>query len=141
MNNIPNIEITFIVYVFHGCLGTGVVRRIKYDPNTNSFIGFCNPLLNGVPIPSHFQTDSLAQLKQWMETIEKAPLLNVHCVQPIPSPNQTKAAPSFLLSGYGTSSKYTSLDILQRWLFIHEKSIEQNVRVVGFATGEIFCFT
>ena len=117
-------------------LGTGVVRRVQYDTNTNSFIGFATPLSNGLPIPCHFKTDSLSELKLWMETIEKAPLLNIHCVQAIPSPNKTIAPPSFLLSGYGTSSKYTSLDILQRWLFIYQKSIEQNVRVLGFSTGK-----
>jgi hypothetical protein len=121
-------------------LGTGVVRRIKYDTNTNSFIGFSTPLSNGVPIPSHFKTDSLAELKMWMDTNEKAPLLNIHCVQAIPSPNETRAPPSFLLSGYGTSSSYTSLDIIRRWLFIHEKSTEQNVRVLGFSTGETTSF-
>ncbi|CAF2042308.1 unnamed protein product, partial [Rotaria magnacalcarata] len=52
----------------------------------------------------------------------------------IPPPNQTVVPPSFVLAGYGTSSKYTSLDILRRWLFIHKNSIEQNVRILGFST-------
>ncbi|CAF4446623.1 unnamed protein product, partial [Rotaria magnacalcarata] len=64
----------------------------------------------------------------------QAPLLNIHCVQAIPPPNQTVVPPSFVLAGYGTSSKYTSLDILRRWLFIHKNSIEQNVRILGFST-------
>ena len=77
----------------------------------------------------------------WMDTNEKAPLLNIHCVQAIPSSNQTIAPPSFLLSGYGTSSKYTSLDILRRWVFIHKNSTKQNVRVLGFSTGKLNSFS
>ncbi|UJR38906.1 hypothetical protein I4U23_031574 [Adineta vaga] len=113
---------------------TGVIRRIKYDTNTNSFIGFSTPLRDGVPIPCRFKTNSLAELKIWMETYEKAPLLNAHCVQAIPSANQTVAPSSFVLSGYGTSSKYSSLDILRRWIFIYKKSLEQDVRIIGFST-------
>ncbi|CAM4761421.1 unnamed protein product [Rotaria magnacalcarata] len=113
---------------------TGVVRRIKYDTHTNSFIGFSTPLSGGVPSPCHFKTDSISELKLWMDKNGQAPLLNIHCVQAIPPPNQTVVPPSFVLAGYGTSSKYTSLDILRRWLFIHKNSIEQNVRILGFST-------
>ncbi|CAF4643356.1 unnamed protein product, partial [Rotaria sp. Silwood2] len=102
--------------------------------HTNSFIGFSTPLSGGVPSPCHFKTDSISELKLWMDKNEKTPLLNIHCVQAIPPPNQTVAPPSFVLAGYGTSSKYTSLDILRRWLFIHKNSIEQNVRILGFST-------
>ncbi|CAF2077066.1 unnamed protein product [Rotaria magnacalcarata] len=113
---------------------TGVVRRIKYDTHANSFIGFSTPLSGGVPSPCHFKTDSISELKLWMDKNGQAPLLNIHCVQAIPPPNQTVVPPSFVLAGYGTSSKYTSLDILRRWLFIHKNSIEQNVRILGFST-------
>ncbi|CAF2834998.1 unnamed protein product [Rotaria sp. Silwood2] len=95
---------------------------------------FSTPLSGGVPSSCHFKTDSISELKLWMDKNEKAPLLNIHCVQAIPPLNQTVAPPSFVLAGYGTSSKYTSLDILKRWLFIHKNSIEQNVRILGFST-------
>ena len=117
------------------------MRRIKYDTHTNSFIGFSTPLSGGVPSPCHFKTDSISELKLWMDKNEKAPILNIHCVQAIPPPNQTVAPPSFVLAGYGTSSKYTSLDILRRWLFIHKNSIEQNVRILGFSTGNFNSFS
>ncbi|CAF1449463.1 unnamed protein product [Adineta steineri] len=113
---------------------TGVVRRIKYDTHAKSFIDFSTPLYGGIPSPSHFKTDSITELKLWMDQTEKAPLLNIHCVQAIPPPNQTIAPPSFALAGYGVSSQYTSLDILSRWLFIHKNSIEQNMRILGFST-------
>lgn len=123
--------------IFYNILGTGVVQRIKYDTHTNSFIGFSTPLSgDGVPSSCHFKTDSISELKFWMDNVEKAPLLNVHCIQAIPPQNQAVAPPSFVLAGYGTSSKYTSLNILKRWLFIHKNSIEQNVRILGFSTGK-----
>jgi len=127
--------------IFYNILGTGVVQRIKYDTHTNSFIGFATPLSGGVPLPCHFKTDSLSELKLWIDNVEKAPLLNIHCIQAIPPPNQAVAPPSFVLAGYGTSSKYTSLDILKRWLFIHKNSIEQNVRILGFSTGKFKSFS
>ncbi len=127
--------------IFSNILGTGVVRRIKYDTHTNSFIGFSTPLSGGIPSPCHFKTDSISELKLWMDKNEKAPLLNIHCVQAIPPPNQTVAPPSFVLVGYGTSSKYTSLDILRRWLFIHKNSVKQHVRILGFSTGKFKSFS
>ncbi|CAF3835585.1 unnamed protein product [Rotaria sp. Silwood1] len=83
---------------------TDVVRRIKYDTHTNSFIGFSTPLSGGVPLPCHFKTDSISELKLWMDKNEKAPILNIHCVQAVPPPNQTVAPPSFVLASYGTSN-------------------------------------
>ncbi|UJR06646.1 hypothetical protein I4U23_010930 [Adineta vaga] len=121
---------------------TGVIRRIKYDEHTDSFIGFCTPLSDGVPITSRFRTNSLAELNMWMETNEKAPLLSAHCIQAIPPANQTTVPLSFILSAYGTSSKYTALDILKRWIFIYKKSIERIVRIIGFSTdgdSKYFC--
>ncbi|CAF1267036.1 unnamed protein product [Rotaria sordida] len=65
---------------------------------------FSTPLSGGVPSPCHFKTDSISQLKLWMDKNEKAPMLNIHCVQAIPPPNQTVASPNFILAGYGTSN-------------------------------------
>lgn len=63
---------------------TGVIRKIKYDVKTNSFIGFSTPLDNGIPILQYYQTDSFEKLKTWFSTINKAPLLNIHMFQPLP---------------------------------------------------------
>jgi hypothetical protein len=38
---------------------TGIIKKIKYDVNTNSFVGFVTQLSNGIPIPNYYQTDSL----------------------------------------------------------------------------------
>ncbi|CAF1288711.1 unnamed protein product [Didymodactylos carnosus] len=63
---------------------TGVVRKLNYCAKTNSFIDFASPLLNGTPIPSYFQTDDFDQLQTWFTLTEKANLLNIHRVQPVP---------------------------------------------------------
>ncbi|CAF3314134.1 unnamed protein product [Rotaria socialis] len=41
---------------------------------------------------------------------------------------------SFLLAAYGTSNTFKAIDILNRWIWIFEKSQESNVRIVAFST-------
>ncbi|CAF0773297.1 unnamed protein product [Didymodactylos carnosus] len=47
---------TKLGFVSEDC--TGVIRKIKYDVTTNSFVGFATPLAIGVPIAQFYQTDS-----------------------------------------------------------------------------------
>ncbi|CAF1558925.1 unnamed protein product, partial [Didymodactylos carnosus] len=114
---------------------TGVIRKVKYDTTTNSFVGFTTPLKNGIPIPQYYKTESFEELKFWFDTIEKAPLLNVHMVQPIPSSSDERRVPiPFLLGAYGVTSKFTANDVLHRWMFIFENSFEKEIRIIGFST-------
>ncbi|CAF3965086.1 unnamed protein product [Rotaria sp. Silwood1] len=53
-----------ITHVFGSEDCTGVVKAIKYDVQTDSFIGFVSPLQEGVPRKTYFQTDSFANLKE-----------------------------------------------------------------------------
>ena len=50
-------------YVFGSEDCTGVIRKIKHNKDTNTFIGFSSPLSNGLPIPKKFQTESMEQLR------------------------------------------------------------------------------
>ncbi|CAF1508847.1 unnamed protein product, partial [Didymodactylos carnosus] len=110
---------------------TGVIRQIKYDKDTNTFIEFCTPLTNGIPTVKHFQTESLERLKTWFSTVEKAPLLNVHMFQPVVQfMNQSS---SFLISAYGVNSRYTSVDIIRRWSYIYEECNQKGIRMIGFS--------
>ncbi|CAF1417022.1 unnamed protein product, partial [Didymodactylos carnosus] len=111
---------------------TGVIRKIEYDSATNTFIGFSTPLISSLPSYKHFQTDSFDELKNWFSTYEKAQLLNVHMFQPI----TINSAPSssYLLSAYGTNSKFTSNDIWRRWVFIHGECYSKQLKVIGFST-------
>ncbi|CAF2078614.1 unnamed protein product [Rotaria magnacalcarata] len=76
---------------------SSVIRKIKYDVNTNSFVGFSTPLANGIPMLRYYQTDSFEKLKTWFSTINKAPLLNIHMFQPLPTAHASIPSP-FLLS-------------------------------------------
>ncbi|CAF1085734.1 unnamed protein product [Didymodactylos carnosus] len=70
------------------------------------FIGFSTLLSNGVPVASYFQTDSFDKLQTWFSSIEKAPLLNVHMIQPIPSQDNVTTPGTFLLSACGVNNRY-----------------------------------
>ncbi|CAF4316655.1 unnamed protein product, partial [Rotaria sp. Silwood2] len=118
---------------------TGVIRKIQYDVRTNSFIGFSTPLDNGIPISQHYKTDSFETLKTWFSSIKKAPLLNIHMFQPLPS-NRASLPNPFLLSAYGVENTFTANDILRRWLFIYEGCIKKQIRIIGFSSGKISFF-
>ena len=113
----------------------GVVRRISYDQTTNSFIGFATPLSDGVPVPRYYQTDSFDQLQSWFSSTEKAPLLNIHMIQPLPLSSQRNITSAFLLAGYGVVNTYTAIEIIRRWLFIFDECLKRNIRIIGFSTG------
>ncbi|CAF0919561.1 unnamed protein product [Adineta ricciae] len=120
-------------YAFIGEDCTGIIPRVHYDVSSNSFIGFTLPLTEGFPLTRHFSTNSLTELEFWHNKIDKASLLNVHVVQPL-CPSNSKSAPSFILSAYGTNGKFTARDILQRWLKIFDSCFEHNIRILGFST-------
>ncbi|CAF2110353.1 unnamed protein product [Rotaria magnacalcarata] len=117
---------------------TGVIKKVKYDANTNSFVGFVTKLSNGVPISNYYRTDSYEQLQYWFENIEKSPLLNIHTFQPIPQSNHTNSPASFLLSAYGVDNTATAIDIIKRWIYIYTNCIQNQIRIIGFSTGNIF---
>ncbi|CAF3644312.1 unnamed protein product [Rotaria socialis] len=112
----------------------GVIKKIKYDANTNSFVGFNTKLSNGVPICNYYRTDSYEQLQYWFENIEKSALLNIHMFQPIPQSNHINSPASFLLSAYGVDNTATAIDIIKRWIYIYNNCIQNQIRIIGFST-------
>ncbi|CAF4814820.1 unnamed protein product [Rotaria socialis] len=115
-------------YISEDC--TGVIGKIQYDVASNSFIGFCPELNNGVPMLRQYQTDDLLLLEEWYDTLKKSSLVNMHTVQPI----TTKGSPPFLLSSFGTDNKIDAISILFRWLYIYEKCKTNKIIIVGFST-------
>ncbi|CAF3629800.1 unnamed protein product [Rotaria sp. Silwood1] len=111
---------------------TGVIQKVVYDASTNTFIGFSTSLDHGVPVPQFFQTDSYDQLKEWFENEEKSNLLNVHMLELLTISKSSST--SFLLGAYGITSKFNSIDVLRRWLWIFERSRISNIRILAFAT-------
>ncbi|CAF4442657.1 unnamed protein product [Rotaria sp. Silwood2] len=112
---------------------TTVQRKVVYDTRSNSFVDFTPPLDEyGMPPMSHFQTNSIEDLKRWFEQEDISNLLNLYMIQPIHSNNQ-KISP-YALAAYGTNGKYTSFDIIRRWFTIFEESSKQGVRILGYST-------
>jgi hypothetical protein len=121
---------TSIAFCSEDC--TGVIPRVTYNAASNTFVGFSLPLSNGIPVSKSYQTESLAELEDWFCSMDKSTLLNVHMMQPITDIKKSFAP--FILSAYGTNSKYTSLDIIRRWIWIFEQCLTKGIRILGFST-------
>ena len=130
-----------VQYAFGSEDCTGVIKKVEYDTKSDTFIGFPAVLNQGIPAEALYQTDSYDKLKLWFNTIQKASLLNVHMVQPLRSIVHANTSSPFLLSAYGTDSSTTANDILQRWWFIYERCLEQDLRIIGFSTGNRYIKT
>jgi len=106
-------------YAFCGEDATSVIPKVSYDTRSNCFVGFTLSLRNGFPCPRYFSTNSFSELETWHAEVDKSSLINVHVVQALRPVNQI-SPPPFLLAAYGTNSKYTAQDILNRWFQIFD---------------------
>ncbi|CAF4969690.1 unnamed protein product, partial [Rotaria sp. Silwood1] len=114
---------------------TGIIRKVEYDSKTNSFVGFVTPIDHGIPLPKFYQANTFNELKTIYETNEIASLLNVHMFQSIPTEdNATRIPRPLLLSAYGVDNKITAINVLNRWMYIFQHCLDQNVRIIGFST-------
>jgi hypothetical protein len=121
---------TNLIFVAEDC--TAVVPRVIYDVKANAFIGFTSPLENGLPQINSFSTESFYELENWFNTLTRSCFLNLQMIQPINLNNVPSS--SFLLAAYGSDNKFTTKDILMKWMNIVNQCNEKNVKVVGFAT-------
>ncbi|CAF4165786.1 unnamed protein product [Rotaria magnacalcarata] len=55
-------------------------------------------------------------------------------IQPLQPANHLPDPTAFLLSAYGVVNTYTSIEILRRWLFIFNNSLQKKIRIIGFST-------
>ncbi|CAF1524742.1 unnamed protein product [Adineta ricciae] len=122
-------------FVFSSEDSTGAIKSISYDSTDDCFIGFCSPLINGLPSMSKFKTENYYELEQWSKHVNRSSLVNAHLIEPI----QTKASSQvhsrpYVLSAYGTDDKVTASDILRRWLHIYNQCKERDIHVVGFSS-------
>ena len=76
--------------------------------------------------------NTFGELKNWFESEDKSNNLNIHMLQLLTSPD-TSVSP-FLLATYGIGNFFTTIDVINRWKWIFEKSREAGVRIVAFAT-------
>lgn len=130
MSDYLSLQKTNFIFASEDC--TGVVPRIVYNVQSNSFIGFVPHLEDGLPQINAFSTESFAKLENWFDTLNKSYLLNIHMVQPI-NLSSISCSP-FLLSAYGTDNQFKTIDILMRWMSMVNQCDKKGVKVVGFST-------
>ncbi|CAF1474909.1 unnamed protein product [Rotaria sordida] len=116
-------------YIFVAEDLTSSITCIDYDVQSNSFIGFSPPLVNGIPESNFFRTENFNELKKWFDELDKSKFINLYMVKSL-----ALSAPPFILSAFGSNNKFTAIDIVKRWLFIHNQCLIQGIRVVGFST-------
>ena len=120
-------------YVFCAEDCTSVQRKVVYDVRSNSFVGFTSPLDgNGMPVLTHFQTNSFEDLKYWFEEQDISQLLNLHMAQPICTGYQNIHA--IALAAYGTNGKFNLLNIIHRWFTLLEEASREGIRILGYST-------
>ena len=125
-----SLQQTNFVFISEDC--TAVIPRIVYDVHSNAFIGFTPTLVDGLPRTNTFSTESFHELEQWFSTRHRSHLLSIHILQPINS-FATDGVP-FILSAYGTDNRFTTLDILMRWITIINQCDRKGVKTVGCST-------
>lgn len=122
-----------VKYAFASEDCTGVIQKVSYDRQSNSFIGFSLPLRNnGFPQPSTFRIESYSDLEETFKNETLSSLLNIHAIQPITRQDQPSSP--FFISAYGTDNKFDSYDLINRWLKIFDESLQRGIRIIGFST-------
>lgn len=122
-----------VEYAFASEDVTGVVKKVSYDCQSNSFVGFCPTLhSDGFPRSSGLDVPSFYDLENRFMSDPISPFLYIHAIQPIKS-HSTHGSP-FLLSAYGTDNKFTTSDVINRWLKIFDESLKRGIRIIGFST-------
>ena len=111
-----------------------MITSASYDSSSDSFTGFCPPLINGIPSIGRFKTDSYSELEKWFTDLRKSTLINAHVVEPIMGKPSTVYSRPYILSAYGTANEAKAIDILQRWIYIYDECKRQNIHLVGFST-------
>ncbi|CAF3345178.1 unnamed protein product [Rotaria socialis] len=125
-----SLQKTNFIFASEDC--TGVIPKIIYNVQSNTFIGFVPHLEDGLPKINTFSTESFSKLENWFGTLNKSHLLNLHMIQPMNL--DLKSCAPFILSAYGTDNHFTTLDILMRWMTIINQCVKKGVKVIGFST-------
>ena len=98
------------------------------------FNSFVTQFFDGVPSQNGFHCSTFEELKYLFENTPIASLVNIYCIQPIPSSSFTVTPSPIVSSAYGTDNKLTAIDILKRWIMIFKEFYSRNIRVLGFST-------
>lgn len=110
---------------------TRIVGRVQYDSRTNQVVGFTLPTnqKTGMPIPLSFPARNVAEIIQHFASGNVSGFLNVIMAQPV-----VENAQPFCLLLYGTDSKYTALDVKNRWKYIVDELEKVGVQVLTISS-------
>lgn len=110
---------------------TRVTGRAQYDSRTNQIIGLTLPTNSktGMPIPLQFPARSAADMIKHFENGSVSGFLNIVVAQPM-----MKGAAAFCLLVYGSDSKYTAMDVKNRWKYIENELKKVGVEVLTWSS-------
>lgn len=106
---------------------TRIDGRIQYCSMTNQILGFVSPINSntGMPIPNSFPAKSYMEIvKHFSSDNSPAENVNVVMAQPLAK------FPPFCLLLYGTDTKYTAEDVINRWDYIVKELSKINIKVL-----------
>lgn len=109
---------------------TRVINRVQFDVKTNQLVGFVPPLDdNGLPVPFTFSARTAEEIAEhFLSGNSIAKYINVIMAKPL------GGAPSFCLLIFGSNSKYTTLDVLNRWTHITSELKKRKIEVLTIAS-------
>lgn len=93
--------------------GSGIVQRIIYDVKTNQLIGLALPFndVNGIPKSFSFIANSREDIENYMKK-SQSKYVYIVAAQPL-----NQMSPPFILQIFGTTNKFTAIDVLKRWQY------------------------
>lgn len=101
-------------YVWISEDGTGIVKKIEYDPSSNQIVGLVLPTnsTTGMPIAFSFLARSASEIEKHVQNTLSSTVYVV-LAQPI-----KENIPPFVLQIFGTDNKFTGKDVHHRWSHI-----------------------
>lgn len=110
---------------------TRIMGKVQYDSTTNQLIGFALPIneTNGMPIPYAFPARNAEDfLSHFSGHNSSSNHLNIIMAQPL-----ANVAP-FCLLIYGSDNKYTSNNVVNRWINVVKELKRLNINVLTISS-------
>jgi hypothetical protein len=109
--------------------GSKIIEKIQFDSRTNSLVGVVLPFdKNGMPILERNKATSAASI-QLLMTKEKSSILYIMMAKPV-----IQNSKPFLLCFFGTSNKFKTEDVLQRWKHVEQTLNNKGIEVMGYSS-------
>ncbi len=108
---------------------TRIMKRIEYNPATNSCVGFTLVTNSkGFFETNMFEASSFERIEAMFKTHTIANYAYMVMAQPL-----QEGTPSFCISCFGTDNRFTANDVLNRWDYVAHELAKRDIKVVNFA--------